>query len=1251
MSGMSSPTNPWLLARDRYMEDLNDEEKEVFATASLENLLHSASAAQKEHENSRSRALSRRLEPFVAAISQYGKALDLANAFQKYFEKIIDMLTRIGDVLPRCQVYQSLFPTHERLLLAISTTYLDIIHFCADAKATFRKLRKSTTRHRTLKLIWKDFNAEFEGTLSKFRNHVKNVDKEAGVSNMIEDTNERALVRADRAKRERQEKKLDDWRQLNLSMVLWDTSSVIDKLSADTTGKDVTIQSFTSQDIIDKRITRQETAIAFYYCDFSDLKSLETQTILGTVIRELLENIVIPYDLEQKIDQLYRPGMRTAADGELASILCTVAGYFLRVYIFIDGLDECGKDEQAKVLSVVNRLTRARCTSVKIFITSREEAPILTSLREFPRVRVSGDKNSSDIAAFVEDMVKSKVRSGELIQHPSLESEIISALIDGAQGMFLWVHFQLVDLCEAASVSDIRETLRNLPKGMAETYARVLQKIKESHTNMALAQRVFMWIICAKRPLLIAELREAVAFRPTDKSWNAEKIPEASRMIQACRSLIVLGDDETVRLAHHTVQQFLLEPPTKDSIPEFHFQLPQADVGAGEICVAYLSFSDFERQITILGPNNSLPASDIPSPASILDRVATSFGLGYIISGIFKLRKYMHTGNTGQRRLDFDVARFAGIKKPPSPSLREKYVFLDYAIENWIVHTSYFSEDNTTMWKPFEYLAMDRPMPFDIRNWGNSGVPNSLPYTGLFHWAIHAGHVPFLKLLLQLPKGSSLHDYYRQEPDKGQSIILRASSHGHGSVIELLAKEACIDGTDKGLLVKVAECGYDFTVRLLLEYGLCLEAKTEALTRAAETGHTAVMRILLENEPPFALGDRWYRKTLIEAAKKGHDGVLVVLLSKSASFEAAVTDLEVEWGSTVLHADVERGLDEVVRLIAEEWTDINSKTSHGSTALHLAAANGHEIVLRLLIEKGANIAAETGSGETALHYAAANWHEALVRLLTEKGANAAAEISSGWTALHHAAANGHGAIVRLLIENGADVASKTSSGETALHWSAGNGHEAVVRLLTERGADVVAKANSGGTALHWAAGNGHEAVVRLLVKKGADIAAKISSGETALHYAAGNGNETVARLLAEKGADVAAKTSSGDTVLHWAAGYGHMKVARLLAEKGADAAAENISGWTTLHSAAVYGHEAVVRLLVEKGVDVAAKSNSGGTALHYAAANGYEAVVRILVEKVVDMAAEASFGETALHRAAANGREAVVWSKELTLGW
>jgi hypothetical protein len=55
-----------------------------------------------------------------------------------------------------------------------------------------------------LKSLWKDFGAEFEEVLTKFRNHVKNVKEEAMVSNMIEDANERALGRADREGKERQ---------------------------------------------------------------------------------------------------------------------------------------------------------------------------------------------------------------------------------------------------------------------------------------------------------------------------------------------------------------------------------------------------------------------------------------------------------------------------------------------------------------------------------------------------------------------------------------------------------------------------------------------------------------------------------------------------------------------------------------------------------------------------------------------------------------------------------------------------------------------------------------------------------------------------------------------------------------------------------------------------------------------------------------------------------------------------------------
>lgn len=99
--------------------------------------------------------------------------------------------------------------------------YLDIIHFCTDAKKTFRKLKKTATGtglrplrdpkltwtltvNFALKLFWKDFAGDFEGTLDQFRNHIKNIEKEVGLAYMIEGLDERALARVDRAERDKE---------------------------------------------------------------------------------------------------------------------------------------------------------------------------------------------------------------------------------------------------------------------------------------------------------------------------------------------------------------------------------------------------------------------------------------------------------------------------------------------------------------------------------------------------------------------------------------------------------------------------------------------------------------------------------------------------------------------------------------------------------------------------------------------------------------------------------------------------------------------------------------------------------------------------------------------------------------------------------------------------------------------------------------------------------------------------------------
>ena len=56
------------------------------------------------------------------------------------------MLAQIGDVLPRFRIYERLFKNHERLLVALSAVYLDVLRFCSASKDLFVKARKSKSR-------------------------------------------------------------------------------------------------------------------------------------------------------------------------------------------------------------------------------------------------------------------------------------------------------------------------------------------------------------------------------------------------------------------------------------------------------------------------------------------------------------------------------------------------------------------------------------------------------------------------------------------------------------------------------------------------------------------------------------------------------------------------------------------------------------------------------------------------------------------------------------------------------------------------------------------------------------------------------------------------------------------------------------------------------------------------------------------------------------------------------------------------
>ncbi|CZT10210.1 uncharacterized protein RAG0_14748 [Rhynchosporium agropyri] len=116
--------NPWALAKARFVADLDRSEHDLFNSASLENLYYSTSNSNRDNSKKcRVRGVATKLVPLVSAIESFGHALDtftsvaplclapfwgsigvvliVAKSYGKFFDRFVDTLGSIGDVLPR----------------------------------------------------------------------------------------------------------------------------------------------------------------------------------------------------------------------------------------------------------------------------------------------------------------------------------------------------------------------------------------------------------------------------------------------------------------------------------------------------------------------------------------------------------------------------------------------------------------------------------------------------------------------------------------------------------------------------------------------------------------------------------------------------------------------------------------------------------------------------------------------------------------------------------------------------------------------------------------------------------------------------------------------------------------------------------------------------------------------------------------------------------------------------------------------
>lgn len=282
---------------------------------------------------------------------------------------------------------------------------------------------------------------------------------------------------------------------------------------------------------------------------------------------------------------------------------------------------------------------------------------------------------------------------------------------------FLWVKFQLYEIGEAVTEAAVWSIIHDLPRSLAETYLRIIRRAYDAggDERIRLMRKIFCWIAFARRPLKVEELEEAVGIEKDDEYLHLERTATKAgdQLIGACRNLVVHNSSEnTVTFAHHTVQQFLFSSSyrTPREICKSIFLDPVlSHRELGEICLAYLSFSDFETQLvnvpvpTMLGRREveHMIWTEVPLAASI--RRFLSWG---------RSQKKVKNVGEGNKQIALTTATSAN----PSEALANKYVLLEYIIAFWPYHAASFDE-STPCWAAFEDVALNRQLMFDFRPW------------------------------------------------------------------------------------------------------------------------------------------------------------------------------------------------------------------------------------------------------------------------------------------------------------------------------------------------------------------------------------------------------------------------------------------------------------------------------------------------------------------------------------------------------
>lgn len=582
--------------------------------------------------------------------------------FSSYFDKVSELLMKTGRSAPRHQQIALLYPRSKSLQSHVSEYFIAVVGLChrllkITQKSSIGQFR-STLTDADLKTfqskldLWAGSIKEEESLLlakrieeearenSKFRALSSKISESASYQQKL-----RRMLRIldfcssyDYETAWKQTRKIGNSTLFNRTMEYQDWKGRADSGTLLYTGKLGSGKSVLLANIVDDlqlSVQRKNIPVVYFFCRHDIAESLKAYTVFGSVARQLLRSIP---DLAKATKFVDESVLASDFEGIFQLLQRTIPpGY--EAYVILDGLDECNYTERDALVQQMQRLQKAFVIRLCVSLRIEPSNALKLSSAEFNTAStVSIPEDNPDIETFIMAELERRIESKKLVLgNPTLAMKIYDALLKGSQGMFLWVALQIESLCAMKTDDAIHRALEDLPKDLPELFSRILQR--SEGLGKSYQKPILELITAARRSLTTEELGEALSVAPWDTVWNPQRLlNDVSSTLSCCGGLVIVDEEEsTVRLVHHSVQQFLVS--RSEDLNKMEFTMEGANKKMAAVIATYLSYGIFDTQVS----TTVIPRIAIGSaPSRIIHSIDSSSRVRTLALQLLRSKKNAH---------------------------------------------------------------------------------------------------------------------------------------------------------------------------------------------------------------------------------------------------------------------------------------------------------------------------------------------------------------------------------------------------------------------------------------------------------------------------------------------------------------------------------------------------------------------------------------------------------------------------------